>query len=131
MKGEAVEQFQDKVSELLIRHRSILDSLTKFQESTAKVNRSIAKTVTSCGCLNINATRQSCPTEIALKDRREYMESHLRGQLCEHCREIVEEKIGTHLFYLTALCHLLDLDLAEVFDKEYQRLSTLGFFKLC
>jgi hypothetical protein len=131
MKSEVVDQFQGKVSELLIRHRSILDSLTKFQESTARVNRSITKTVTNCGCLTIAATKQTCPPETDLKDCRQYMESHLKGQICEQCSEMVEEALGTHLFYLTALCHLLELDLSEVIAKEHQRLSTLGFFKLC
>jgi hypothetical protein len=62
MKSEVVDQFQGKVSELLIRHRSILDSLTKFQESTARVNRSIAKTVTNCGCVTVTATKQIVST---------------------------------------------------------------------
>lgn len=130
MKNEVVGQFQGKVSELLVRHKSILDSLTKFQESSARVNRAIAKTVTNCGCLTIYATKQSCPPEIDLKDCRKYMDSHLKGELCEQCSETLEEELGNHLFYLTALCHLLDLDLAELFGKEYRRLSTLGFFHL-
>ncbi len=131
LKSEVVDQFQGKVSELLIRHRSILDSLTKFHESTARVNRSIVKTVTSCGCMNINAARQLCPPETDYKDCRQYMDSHLSGQLCEHCREIVEETLGNHLFYITALCHLLELELSDVITKEHQRLSTLGLFNLC
>ena len=130
MKNEVVGQFQGKVSELLVRHRSIIDSLTKFSESTARVNRSIAKTVTNCGCLTINASKQSCPPEINLKDCQQYMDSHLKGQLCENCQESIEEQLGRHLFYLTALCHLLDVDLNDVFNKEYERLSTLGFFTL-
>lgn len=130
MKNEVVGQFQDKVSELLIRHRSILDSLTKFQESSARVNRAVAKTVTNCGCLSVCASKQSCPPEVDLKDCQKYMDSHVKGELCEHCREAVEEELGNHLFYLTAICHLLDLDLTDVFNKEFQRLSTLGFFNL-
>ncbi|MCR3921092.1 MAG: DUF1573 domain-containing protein [Firmicutes bacterium] len=130
MKNEIVGQFQDKVSELLIRHRSILDSLTKFQESTSRVNRSIAKTVTTCGCLTVDAAKQSCPSEIELKDCQQYMNSHLQGQLCETCRETIEEELGNHLFYLTALCHLLEVDLNDVFESEYDRVSTLGFFHL-
>ncbi|MDW7649945.1 MAG: DUF1573 domain-containing protein [Bacillota bacterium] len=130
MKNEVVDQFQDKVSELLIRHRSILDSLTKFQESTARVNRAIAKTVTNCGCLSVCASRQSCPPEIDLKDCQKYMDSHLKGELCEQCREAIEEELGNHLFYLTATCHLLGLELTDLFGKEYQKISTLGFFHL-
>lgn len=127
---ETVGRFQEKVAELLIRHRSILDSLTKFQETAAKTNRAIIKSVTSCGCLSVNASKQTCPPDVELKDCKKFMNTHLEGQLCEHCREIVEEVIGDHLFYLSALCDLLDIDLSEVFEKEYKRLNTLGVFKM-
>lgn len=130
MKDDVVGQFQDKVADLLIRHRSILDSLTKFQESSSRVNRAIAKTVTNCGCLSVCASKQSCPTEVALKDCQQFMDSHVKGELCEQCREILEEKMGNHLFYLAAVCHLLDMDLLDVFAKEHARISTLGFFNL-
>ncbi|MBS3948669.1 MAG: DUF1573 domain-containing protein [Dethiobacter sp.] len=130
MKNKDIALFQDKVSELLVRHRSILDSVSKFQESAARVNRAIAKTVTNCGCLSVFATKQSCPPEVALKDCQKYMSSHLEGELCEQCRETIEEELGNHLFYLTALCDLFGLELSEMFGKEYQRLSTLGFFRL-
>ncbi len=130
MKNEVVGQFQDKVSELLVRHRSILDSLTKFQESSARVNRSIAKTVTNCGCLSVSASKQTCPPEIDLINYQQYMESHLKGDLCEHCLERIMEELGNHIFYLTALCDLLNLELTEVFDKEFERINTLGLFNL-
>lgn len=130
MKDEVVDRFQSKVSELLVRHRSILDSLSKFQESGTRANRAIIKAVTSCGCFSVCASRQSCPPEVALKDCQQYMNSHIEGTLCEQCREAVEEELGNHLFYLTAICHLLDLDLVDVFDKELKRMTTLGFFHL-
>ncbi|HHX74585.1 MAG TPA: DUF1573 domain-containing protein [Firmicutes bacterium] len=130
MKKEVISQFQDKVSELLLRHRSILDSLTKFQESGGRVNRAIAKSVTGCGCISISASRQVCPPEIDLQNCKDYMQTHVHGQLCEHCREILSEELGNHLFYLTALCHLLEMDLADIFAEEYQRVSALGFFHL-
>ena len=130
LKKEIVGQFQDKVSELLVRHRSILDSLTKFQESSSRVNRSIAKAVTNCGCLSVSASKQCCPPETDLKDYQKYMDSHLKGELCETCREALEEELGNHIFYLTAICHLLDLDLMEIFQDEFDRVSALGFFNL-
>jgi NTP pyrophosphatase (non-canonical NTP hydrolase) len=58
------------------------------------------------------------------------MDSHLKGELCEQCQEALEEELGNHLFYLTALCNLLNQDLSKMFGKEYQRLSALGFFHL-
>jgi NTP pyrophosphatase (non-canonical NTP hydrolase) len=94
------------------------------------VNRAIAKTITNCGCLTVAASKQSCPPEIELKDYQQYMESHLKGELCEQCREAIEEELGNHLFYLAALCNLLDVELSAIFSKEFQRMATLGFFHL-
>jgi NTP pyrophosphatase (non-canonical NTP hydrolase) len=58
------------------------------------------------------------------------MDSHIKGELCEHCREIIAEEIGNHLFYLAALCNLLDYDLEELIGSEFNRISTLGHFLL-
>ncbi len=130
MKDDVVDQFQNKVSELLVRHRSILDSLSKFQQSGSRANRAIIKAVTNCGCLSVCASRQSCPPEADLKECKQYMESHVKGELCEQCRETVEEELGNHLFYLAAVCHLLNLDLVDVFDREFKKITTLGVFHL-
>ena len=53
--------FQAAVSVCLIRHRSVLDVITKFQEASARVNRAVAKSVTVCGCMEINASKQRLP----------------------------------------------------------------------
>ncbi len=128
--GEAVGEFQDLVSQVLIRHRSILDCLSKYQESTARVNRSIIKTVTSCGCISINAGKQQYPLRDSLKDCGKFMDSHIKGKLCEQCREVIAEEIGNHLFYLAALCDLLDFNLQEVISQEESKINTLGHFLL-
>lgn len=128
--GKAVGEFQDAVEEVLIRHRSILDSLSKFYESTSRVNRAITKTVTDCGCISINAIKQQFPQKESLKDCSKYMDSHIKGELCDHCREVIAEEFGNHLFYLTALCCLLDYSIEELFSLEYDRISTLGHFLL-
>ncbi len=128
--GEAVGEFQDLVSQVLIRHRSILDCLSKYQESTARVNRSIIKTVTSCGCISINAGKQQYPPTDSLKDCCKFMDSHIKGKLCEHCREVIAEEIGNHLFYLAALCDLLDFNLQEIMNQEESKINTLGHFLL-
>ena len=105
---EVVNDFQDMVSEVLIRHRSILDCLSKYQESTARVNRSIIKTVTDCGCISINANKKQYPPMDSLKECGKYMDSHIKGKMCEQCREVIAEEMGKHLFYLAALCNILD-----------------------
>ncbi len=36
------------------------------------------------------------------------MDSHIKGELCEHCREVIAEEIGKNLFYLIAfVIHLI------------------------
>ncbi|HPU01325.1 MAG: DUF1573 domain-containing protein [Firmicutes bacterium] len=127
---EVVGEFQDTVEEVLIRHRSILDCLSKFYESTARVGRAIVKTATDCGCVSINANKQQYPEKESLKECSKYMDSHIKGELCEHCREIIAEEFGNHLFYLTALCNLLNYDMKELFELEYDRIITLGHFLL-
>jgi hypothetical protein len=128
--NEVVCNFQDIVSEVLIRHRSVLDCLTKYQESTARVNRSVIKAVTDCGCVSICANKREYPARDSLKDCGKYMDSHLKGKMCEHCREVVAEELGKHLFYLTALCNTLEFNLEELFNSEYERINTLGHFLL-
>jgi len=127
---EVVDLFQDKVSELLLRHRSILDSISKHAETAVRINRAITKSVTDCGCISINARKQHLPPGASLEECRKYMLSHLEGKLCENCKEVIEEEIGNHLFYLTALCNLLGFKLEDIFFKEYEKLNALGFFHL-
>ncbi len=122
--------FQEAVDAYLIRHRSILDVLSKFQESSARVNRAVAKAVTSCGCLEINACRQPATATMSITEFRQCVDSHLRGELCESCCEIIASEIGMSLFYQAALCNLLGLDLDELLAQEAQRLKTLGIFNL-
>ena len=127
--NEVVGEFQEMVSDVLIRHRSILDCLSKYQESTARVNRSVTKTVTDCGCITIKANKKQY-LQKDLKECGKHMDSHIKGEMCEHCREVIAEELGKHLFYLTALCNTLDFDLKELFGKEYDRISTLRHFLL-
>ena len=128
--SEAISLFQDKVSELLLKHRSILDSTSKHAESAIRINRAIAKSITTCGCISVKACKQQLPEEISLEDCRKYMNSHLQGNLCDNCKEIIQEEIGKQLFYLTALCHLLNIQLEDILCREYERLKTLGYFHL-
>ncbi len=123
------DDFQNKVSEVLIRHKSILDVITKLEEYNSRINRAIVKSVTSCGCLSISATKQSYNKE-TLEEVRDHMSDHLEGHLCEVCEEIIEEEIGAYLFYLAALCNTVDVDLTNVMLREYSNLKTLGIYSL-
>jgi hypothetical protein len=122
--------FQRTVDEYLIRHRSVLDVESKLTEAVARVNRAIAKAVTTCGCVSIHAGRQRFPADQSLAGLRELMQSHLEGTLCARCREAVETEIGMTLFYLAAICSLFGLDLDAIQQKEHARVATLGVFHL-
>jgi len=130
LKDLLCDEFQNTVSELLIRHQSILDVLSKLQEASARINRAVTKSVTSCGCIKVNAERRKIPENISILELKAFLESHLNGELCPNCQEIVEAEIGRSLFYIAALCNQLDLNLYDVFIKEQKKLSTLRFFNL-
>ena len=55
--------FQEQVDNVLIRHKSVIDILTKLNEYTARINRAVAKSVTTCGCIEIHATKQDYSKE--------------------------------------------------------------------
>ncbi len=125
------DRFQDAVDDYLTRHKSVLDSLSKLDESCARINRSVAKAVTSCGCVTIQAEKQHIPEDVSLPELHRYLDTHLRGRLCPQCKEGIEQEIGDTILYLAAVCNLLDLSLSEVLLKEHRKLRTLGVFNLC
>ena len=127
---DAKPSFQDQVDAYLIRHRSILDVLSKLDESTARVNRAVVKAVTTCGCISINAGKQQFPSEVGLSEIRAYLQTHLNGTVCDRCRETIETEIGTALFYTAGLCSLLDLELDQIQEKQHSRIKSLGIFNL-
>ncbi|QKG85622.1 DUF1573 domain-containing protein [Kroppenstedtia pulmonis] len=130
MSQDHLPYFQHQVGDLLLRHRSFLDVSSKFQESNSRVNRAIMKAVTECGCLQIKACRQPFPDKASLSEMKKKFNTHLSGHLCDHCLDVVKEEMGKNLFYMTALCNLLDIHLDEVVEKESNKLSTLGLFNL-
>ncbi|PKM87248.1 MAG: DUF1573 domain-containing protein [Firmicutes bacterium HGW-Firmicutes-12] len=124
------ENFQQTVSSYLLRHQSILDLLSKMMVTTGCVNRAITKSVTSCGCLKIHAKKRPLPPDADLKDCKDFFSSHLEGQLCENCRDIIINEMGKNLFYFAALCSTLDINLQEVLDQENDKVTTLGHFNM-
>ncbi len=123
------ENFQNQVSKVLVRHKSILDILTKLDEYNARINRAVAKSVTNCGCITVNAKKQDF-SNISFEEMPLKAESHLEGELCDNCRDVLEEEIGSYIFYLTALCNTLNIDLSIAIEKEYDRIKTLGIYSL-
>ena len=133
MKDCIFDNFQNSVDESLLRHRSILDILTKLQESEARVNRAVAKSVTNCGCIKVEAKKQYTPDNIDdldLDTLNASLDTHMQGKLCENCREVIESELGNNLFYITSLCNLLDLNLYDILLKEYDKINTLGKYTM-
>ncbi|GAA0177967.1 hypothetical protein SH2C18_10970 [Clostridium sediminicola] len=132
MKDVIFDDYQNAVSENLLRHKSLLDIMTKLQESEARINRALAKSVTNCGCIELNAEKQPLPQDEDgdIEDFKTYFNTHLMGSMCDTCREILERELGNNLFYLTSLCNLLDLNLYDILLKEYNRINTLGKYTM-
>lgn len=132
MKDVIFDDYQNAVSENLLRHKSLLDIMTKLQESEARINRALAKSITNCGCIELNAEKQPLPQDQNgdIEDFKTYFNTHLLGNMCDNCREILERELGNNLFYLTSLCNLLDLNLYDILLKEYNRINTLGKYTM-
>lgn len=130
MNAPTLEQFQQQVSELLLRHRSLLDVLSKYGQAGASVNRAVAKSVTECGCIELNARRQEFTDNIDLEKAKTNLHYHVAGNLCEHCRDAIKNELGRNLFYMSAMCNLLDIQLDDVVAQESDKCSTLGLFNL-
>ncbi|MBC8588034.1 nucleoside triphosphate pyrophosphohydrolase family protein [Paratissierella segnis] len=123
------DDFQKEVSQILIRHKSILDIMTKLDEYNARINRAVAKSVTTCGCLEINAHRQNFDSDSFGKLPLS-AKSHVEGNICDSCSDVLEEEIGSYMFYLAALCDTLEISLQDVLEKEFERARTLGIYSL-
>lgn len=135
MKDVIFDDFQNSVDELLLRHRSILDIMTKLQESEARINRAVAKTITNCGCIEIHSTKQQQQQPERndidnMEDLKNFLNPQVNGELCENCRDVIENEIGNNIFYLASLCNLLGLNLYDIFLKEYDKIDTLGKYSL-
>ncbi|MGE5329686.1 MAG: DUF1573 domain-containing protein [Deltaproteobacteria bacterium] len=130
MKDIIVDDFQYTVQELLVRNKSILDSLTKFQESNSRINRAIIKAVTQCGCITVTAKKQVFPEDGTFEEVRDSMDSHLDGKLCNNCMDAIEKEIGRNLFYLASISNNLDLNMYDMIIKELDRIKLLGKYNL-
>lgn len=130
MSSLTLKQFQDQVSELLLRHRSLLDVLSKFQQTNAAANRSVIKSITECGCIQVHAAKQAYHPDLTLDEAKDVLGTHVSGQLCEHCMEVVSAELGRNLFYMSALSNLLQVDLEQVVENESKKCSTLGLFNM-
>ncbi|MEW9702668.1 DUF1573 domain-containing protein [Paenibacillus sp. SI8] len=130
MSSLTLKQFQDQVSELLLRHRSLLDVLSKFQQTNAAANRSVVKSITECGCIGLHAAKQAYHSEMTLNEAKDVLGTHVSGHLCENCAEVVSAELGRNLFYMSALSNILDVNLEQVVENESKKCTTLGLFNM-
>ncbi len=130
MKDILIDDFQYTAQELLVRNRSILDLVTKYQDSNSRVNRAIIKSVTQCGCLKITAKKQNIPDDASFDQVQDVIQNHIEGSLCDNCRDAIERDMGRNMFYLASLCNALDLNLYDIILKENDRIQMLGKYNL-
>lgn len=130
MSIQNINDFQDQVSQLLLRHRSLLDVLSKLSQSNAGVHRSVSKSITECGCIKLHAQKQEFTSDMSIEEAKQTLDTHVEGTLCESCMEAVSAELGKNLFYLSSLCNVLDLKLDTIMQEESKRCATLGMFKL-
>ena len=130
MKDIIVDDFQSFVSDSLIRHKSILDIITKMNESSSRINRAVAKSVSRCGCINIYARKQRLPEDTALEDASNILSNQIEGELCDNCQEVLKNEIGTNIYYIAAVCDALGLNLYDIILEQYDKIKTLGKFTM-
>lgn len=124
MKKTLTEEFQEAVSKFHIWNRSVLDILTKLSMSNAKMNRATVKSVTNCGCIEIDGKKS-----LVEFDSNENG-TQIVGVLCEDCRANIEKEIGEHLYYIFSLCNTLNLNADKIIQKELDRVKALGRYNL-
>ena len=128
MKDLMTTDYQDCVDGMLVRNKSILDILSKMNITQAKIERSVAKSVTHCGCIEIDAKKQDGSQ--SLEEYQKNASFHIKNHLCSDCKNNLEKEMGNHLFYFAALCNALDMDMYDIILKEKSNLETLGKFSM-
>ena len=130
MRDLLCDDFQASVSAHLVQNKSILDAITKLNESSLRVQRAITRAVTQCGCIRIDASRQRIPEVASLEELGQVLDSHVRGELCGDCREVVETEVGNSLCYVAAVCELVGVSMYDCLIGVDKRIRALGMFHL-
>lgn len=128
MSENPFSSFQEQVDELLIRHRSFLDVTSKFQESGTRINRSLTKAVTECGCIRIDAQKQPYPTDAPVKNGKITSKRiYPAGCVTNAWKPFRPKSENLFILLLYAICWRSP---PEVMEKESKKLTTLGVFNL-
>ncbi|QUI24355.1 DUF1573 domain-containing protein [Vallitalea pronyensis] len=126
------DEFQCTVKENDCFNKNILEQLAKLQEAAAKVNKSIIRACTYCGCIEINANNKlySYHDDINLDMIKLLDPHHISGELCDACRDRIEKDMGSCLYYLACISNSFDLNLDDVLLKEMDIIHLLGKFHI-
>lgn len=130
MDNTFLSDFQSNINEALTRHKSLIDIMTKLTESSSRINRAVAKSITECGCITLSAQKQSIPLESSFEDISKILTHQVDGHICEHCTEVLQDEIGNHMFYITSVCNALNIDLENTLKKELDKINTLGKYSM-
>ena len=94
-----LEQFQNFIDDLVLRNKSILDQMTKLQDASARLNRTLSKSATTCGCIKMNITKQQLDFAhlTSSEELKSLLSTHIEGYPCPECNEAIEKEI---IFYI-------------------------------
>ena len=123
------DDFQSKVSVLITRNNNVLDILTKLQDSCSKTCRSVIKSATGCGCVEIKSGKSTFDIDL-IKTLSPKELSGIDGNICHDCKDRIADEIGDSLFYIAALCNALELSLKDIIKKEISNVEMLGKYSL-
>ena len=101
------------------RNKNLLDTMSKYQTASSRLNRAVTKAATQCGCISLTGRKRSGKAKTGVE-----------GKLCKNCREAIEKEMGDVLFYHAAMCNALGLSIYDVMLKEKQTLFALGEYSL-
>jgi len=79
MKDLLFDEFQTTVDDALIRNSSLLDILSRLDEFSARTHRATIKSITQCGCIQVNSTTVNLNDEKTLAELKEKGEKILVG----------------------------------------------------
>lgn len=127
-----LEQFQNFIDDLVLRNKSILDQMTKLQDASARLNRTLSKSATTCGCIKMNIIKQQLDFAhiTSPEELKSLLSTHVEGYPCPECNEAIEKEMGRVLFYLAAIANTLGISLSSVLENEKTRTNLLGNYSL-
>ena len=127
-----LEQIQNYIDDLVLRNKSILDQMTKLQDASARLNRTLSKSATTCGCIKMNIIKQQLDFAhiTSPEELKSLLSTHIEGYPCPECNEAIEKEMGRVLFYLAAIANTLGISLSSVLENEKTRTNLLGNYSL-